>query len=112
MVVFRTIVGVIVGYVTYAVLSMLLVGFVMGTEGPVVVVAGLVGLAAIGLAAGWLASLIAGEKARIATMVAATLVVLATLANLLMGLGAEPLWYKVGTLVLTAGAIFLVGSRR
>jgi hypothetical protein len=38
--------------------------------------------------------------------------VLATLANLVMRPGAEPVWYKDGTLVLTASVILLAGLRR
>ncbi len=44
--------------------------------------------------------------------VLAGLVALATVANLAMQLGAEPTWYKVGTLVLTAPAILCLGLRR
>jgi hypothetical protein len=112
MVIFRTIVGIIVGYVVFAASSMLLLGLTMELEGPLTIVLALAGLVVIGLVAGSLAALIAGPKARIATIIAATLVALATLANLLMGLGAEPAWYKLGTLLLTTGAILLVGLRR
>lgn len=44
-------------------------------------------------------------------VVVIALVAIATIANLVMGFGAEPVWYKVGTLVLTALAVLLVGLR-
>ena len=69
-------------------------------------------LAVIGLAAGWIATTIAGAHRRLVSYLLAGLVALATLANLVLGFGAEPVWYKVGTLVLTAPAILLVGLRR
>ncbi len=46
-----------------------------------------------------------------AAYVAAGLVVLATATNLAMGLGAEPNWFKVGTLLLTVPAMVLIGQR-
>ena len=107
----RTIAAVLIGYVVFAMASMMLVGQVMDREGPVIVVVGLVALAMIGLAAGYVASSIAGGKGRLTGCILAGLVAVATLANLVMQLGAEPTWYKVGTLILTAPMILLVGLR-
>ena len=36
----------------------------------------------------------------------------ATLVNLILAAGAEPLWYKLGTLLLTVPLILGVGLRR
>ncbi|MCZ6727612.1 MAG: hypothetical protein O7A98_09710, partial [Acidobacteria bacterium] len=69
---------------------------------------GLIGLALIGLVSGFMAATISRENGRLAGYILAGLVGLATAANLAMGLGAEPVWYKVGTLVLTAPLILLV----
>lgn len=107
----RAIAGIIVGYLVFAVGSMLLISPVMSQEGPVIIVVALVALAVIGLIAGWLATAVGGKHARLVVCVVAGLVALATIANLVMKLGAEPDWYKVGTLLLTAPAILLVGLR-
>ena len=107
----RIVAGVVVGYVVFAVGSMLLVGPVMSGEGASIVVLGLVWLALVGLISGFVAAAISGADRGMVGCILSGLVALATLANLLMGLGAEPNWYKVGTLVLTAPAIFLVSSR-
>ena len=109
--IFRAIAGIIVGYLVFAAASMMLVGLVIARQGPFVVVIALVTLALVGLAAGWVAAAIAGESRRLASYILAGLVALATLANLVMGFGAEPVWYKIGTLVLTAPAILLIGLR-
>ena len=110
--IFRVIVSVVVGYVVFASASMFLVGQVMIRSGAWMVIGGLAGLAFIGLATGFIAKMIAGEKASLAPNILAGLVVLATLANLVMGLDAEPAWYKLGTLILTATIIFAVGRHR
>lgn len=107
----RAIAGVLIGYFVYAYASMTLVGAIMGSEGTATVAMALAALAAIGALAGALAALVAGPKAAVATTVAAGLVVLATLANLILKLGAEPVWFKVGTLLLTAPILCLVGRR-
>lgn len=101
----------VVGYVAFAGGSMLLVGPVMAQTGPLAMVLGLAGLLLIGLVAGFLAAKISGDSCRIAGIVLTALIVLATLANLLMELGAEPRWYKLGTLLLTAPMILLVCLR-
>lgn len=108
----RAIVAIVVGYVLFAVASMLLVGPVMTRQGLFMVVVALVALALIGLVVGLVAKAIAGGHRRLVGYILAGLVALATVANLVMGLGAEPVWYKIGTLVLTAPAILLVGFRR
>jgi len=108
----RIILAIIAGYFLFAACSMLLVGLVMGKSGLFVVILGLTGLALVGLIAGWVARAIAGKMARIAGYVLAGLILVATLANLLMQLGAEPVWYKIGTLVLTAPAVVCVSLRQ
>lgn len=110
--VLRIIVAVVVGYLVFAVGSMFLVGNAMTREGPLVVILSSVGLAVIGLLVGIVAAALAGAGARTAIYILTGLVVLATLVNLVIGLGAEPVWYKIGTLVLTAPAIVLAGLRR
>jgi hypothetical protein len=107
----RTLAAVIVGYLGYAGGSMLLVGPVMAQPGTLGKVLGLAGLLFVGLVAGLLAAKIAGGGRRVAGFVLAGLVLLATLANLFMELGAEPRWYKLGTLVLVAPAILVVCLR-
>lgn len=107
----RAILAVVIGYVLFAASSMLLVGPVMTRQGPLMVVVALVALAAIGVVVGLVARAVAGESRQLAGCILAGLVALATLANLFMGLGAEPLWYKLGTLVLTVPAILFVGIR-
>ena len=107
----RIIAAIVVGYVLFALGSMFLVGPVMAKEGTVIIVLGLIGLALVGLFSGLIARAIAGEKAQVAGYVLAALVGLATLANLLMQLGAEPVWYKVGTLLLTMPLILVVCLR-
>lgn len=109
--IFRALVGVVVGYLVYAISSMLLVGLVMGQKGPIVIVIGCVALAAIGWVAGFLAIKIAGGLTRPVIFVLAALVAAATIANLAMQLGAEPTWYKVGTLLLTVPLILVAGLR-
>ena len=110
--VIRAIAAILIGYVVFAFSSMVLVGPVMNGSGPLIIVGALVGLASIGLAVGFVTTLVAGIKARLATSVVFGLVVLATVANLLMGLGAEPNWYKVATLVVCAPIILLIGRFR
>jgi len=106
--VLRIILASVVGYLAYAVGSMLLVSPVMEGEGAPIIALGLVGLALIGLASGWLAARTSGGNQRWAGYIVSGLIALATVANLAIGLGAEPVWYKVGTLVLTAPLSLLV----
>lgn len=108
----RTIIAIIVGYLLFAVTSMLLVSPVMSRQGPITVVLAFMCLALIGGASGWVAAMISGGTARLASSILAGIVAVATLANLLMKLGAEPVWYKVATLVLTVPAILLAGRWR
>lgn len=110
--VLRIVAAVVVGYLAFALTSMALVWPVTAGEGPMIVVLGLIGLALIGLLAGFVAAAISGEDRRLAGYVLAGLVALATVANLVTGLGAEPVWYKVGTLVLTVPLIVIVCLRR
>jgi hypothetical protein len=84
----------------------------MVQEGPIMVVLALTALGVIGLVGGVLAAAISGTHSRLACFILAGVVLLATLANLLLRLGSEPDWYKVGTLLLTGPAIVLVGLRR
>ena len=107
----RIVVGVVVGYLVYAVGSMLLAGHAIAGGGAIVVVLVLLGLAAIGAVAGLAAGRIGEEGGRTAATVAAALVALATGLNLALSLGAEPTWYKVGTLLLTVPLVGLVGRR-
>ena len=109
--IFRAFAGVVVGYLVYAVASMLLVGVVMGQKGPVIVGLGCIALAVIGGVAGFLAKMIAGRMTRPVGFILAALVAAATIANLALHLGAEPTWYKVGTLLLTVPAILLASLR-
>ena len=109
--IFRAFAGVIVGYLIFAVSSMMLVGMVMERSGPVVMGLGWLSLAAIGCVSGWVASKIAGNTRRPVGYVLAGLVAAATIANLAMRLGAEPTWYKIGTLLLTAPAILMISLR-
>ncbi len=110
--VFRTIAAILVGYVLFASASMMLVGPVMAQQGPMIVVLALIALAVIGLVVGFVAAMIAGSKRLLAGYIVAGLVCLATLANLVMQLGAEPVWYKVATLFVTAPLIVLVCRRQ
>ena len=110
--VLRGVVAIVAGYVVFALASMLLVGRVMAGEGWLIIALGLIGLAGVGLASGALGAVIAGANGRWVGFVLAGLVALATVANLAMQLGAEPTWYKVGTLVLTAPLILLICLRR
>lgn len=107
----RTIAGVVVGYLIFAAASMLMIGAVTEGQGPVAIGLGLLGLTLIGLIAGFVAMSIAGANIRLVGFVLAGLVVIATAANLILQLGAEPLWYKVGTLALTAPGILFVCLR-
>lgn len=107
----RAFAGIVVGYLIYAISSMLMVGVVMGRSGAIVIILGLVGLAVIGLVAGCATAKISGDTRRLTGLILAGLVVVATLANLLLQLGAEPTWYKVGTLLLTAPAILVACVR-
>ncbi len=108
----RTIVGIVVGYLSYAAASMLLVGTVMAGAGAVRTLVTLVGLLLIGLGSGLVTTAIAGAHGRLASAIVGGLVALATLANLAMQLGAEPSWYKLGTLLLTVPAIVLASRRQ
>ncbi|MCH9648295.1 MAG: hypothetical protein K0U98_08655 [Deltaproteobacteria bacterium] len=108
----RMVLAIIAGYLLFAVASMSLLVPVMGREGLVVIVLALAVLAIIGVTSGYLAKVIAGGKSKLACSILAALVALATLANLVFQTGAEPVWYKIGTLVLTASMILLVGSRQ
>lgn len=103
--------AVVVGYLIYAVSSMLLVGLVMAQKGPITVGLACVALAAIGCLAGFLAVKIAGSMRRPTGFILAGLVASATIANLAMLLGAEPTWYKLATLLLTVPAILVVSLR-
>ncbi len=107
----RAIAAVVVGYVLFAGSSMMLVGPVMSRQGGLMIVVALVALAVIGMVVGLVARVIAGDYRKPVAYILTGLVALATLVNLFMGLGAEPTWYKIGTLVLTAPAICLVGHR-
>ncbi len=108
----RTIVGIVVGYLSFAAASMLLVGTAMAGAGAVRALVALVGLLLIGLGSGLATTVIAGPHGRLASAIVGGLVALATLANLAMQLGAEPSWYKLGTLLLTVPAIVLTGRRQ
>ncbi len=108
---FRSIAAVLLGWALFATASMVIVTVVMAQEGPVIIVFALVSLTITGLVTGLLAASIAGSNRRIVGYILAGLVVLATLTNLLLNLGAEPVWYKVGTLVLTAPSILLMCLR-
>ena len=109
----RAIVAVVVGYALFAGASMLLVRFgpVMTQQGPLMVVVVLVALALIGLVVGLNARIIAGEQRQLVGYLLAGLVALATMVNLFIGLSAEPAWYKLGILALTAPTILLMGVR-
>jgi len=109
--IFRAFAGVIVGYLIFAVSSMMLVGMVMQRSGPVIMGLGWLALAAIGCVSGFVASKIAGNTRRPVGFVLAGLIAAATIANLAMQLGAEPTWYKMGTLLLTVPAIVVVSLR-
>lgn len=111
MIILRTAAGVIVGYVVYAFCSMTLVGAVMGSQSTGTTISSLAALAVIGGIAGALTALIAGPKSGLAVAITAGLVTLATVANLALQLGAEPVWFKLGTLLLTVPALLLVGRR-
>lgn len=108
----RIIGAIVTGYLVFALASMLLVGLVMAQQGPLIAALALVGLPLIGLAAGFTARAIAGEKRRLAAYILAGLVLLATLVNLILAAGAERIWYKVGTLLLTVPLILVVGIRQ
>lgn len=108
----RTLGAVVVGYVLFAVASMLLISLLATGDGLVLTVLALAALAVIGLLSGWTAAAISGETRQLAGYIVAGLVAVATIANLAMQLGAEPVWYKVGTLVLTVPGIILATRRR
>jgi len=107
----RALVGVVVGYLIYALASMLVVGMVTPREGPTAMFLGLTALLVIGGIAGFATSAIAGGMKRPAALILAGLVAMATVANLAMQLGAEPTWYKVGTLLLTTPVIVIMSFR-
>ncbi len=110
MTVLRLVGAAILGYLLFAVGSMQLVGLVM-RGGAAAAIGALVGLAVIGAVVGYLTARIAGPKAAVAAAVAATLIGLATLANLVFGLGAEPVWYKLATLLVTIPIVLWVARR-
>lgn len=64
-------------------------------------------LAAIGLVGGFVTSLIAGRRALLHCGIVAALVVLVTIGNLLMGVAAEPVWYKALVFVVLVPALLL-----
>jgi len=103
--------AVVVGYLIYAVSSMLLVGLVMAQKGPIMVGLACVALAAIGWVAGFVAVKVAGSMRRPAAFILAGLISAATIANLVLQLGAEPTWYKIATLLLTVPAILIASLR-
>lgn len=104
----RAIGAVLTGYVLYALASMVVASLLVRREGLVFAALALVALAAIGWMAGLGASAVAGDGRRVAGYVVAGLVALATLGNLVMQVGAEPVWYKVATLLLTVPGILWV----
>ena len=108
----RVVLAVIVGYLVYAIFSMLLAQPVLEQAETFVVVASLAGLVLIGLMAGFVAHWIGREMSGVAVCIMAGLIALATIANLIMQLGAEPMWYKIGTLLLTVPAALWIGTRR
>lgn len=112
MAIVRLIAAVLVGYLVYAAGSMLLVGPVSSGGGAGTVALGAAGLAVIGLLCGLAAAGIAGGRRRAAAFGVGGLILLAAGANLAMQLGAEPLWYKAATMLITAPAAVLVGLRR
>lgn len=109
--IFRAIAGVVLGYVVFAFGSMILVMLVLTQEGQSVYAVVYVSLALIGLVSGWTATSIAGHYKTVAVCAVATLVLIATLANLFLQLGAEPNWFKLATLVLTIPAILVFALR-
>lgn len=110
MILFRTLSSIIVGYVAYAFTSMLLIAVMMSTTGVAQVMLGCVGLVFIALLVCYLVAVVSGKQLEsdnhIALFIVASLIVVATSANLFLELGAEPVWYKLGTLfVLVPGTI-------
>ncbi len=108
----RIIGGVVAGYFIFAIASMSLLGLLGARTGFAVMAGTLLALAVIGVVAGLAVRLIAATAGRpVGAYVLAGLVALATLANLILQLGAEPTWYKLGTLLLTVPAVVWAALR-
>lgn len=108
----RTAGGIVLGYVVYAVGSMLLVGPVVSSSTTVGVVVAAIGLPIIGFTAGNVTALVAAGRRTLSGYLVAALVLLATLVNIIQNLGAEPIWYKIGTIVLVIPAVLFATRRR
>jgi hypothetical protein len=107
----RSIASVLAGYLVFALGSsaFVYVWFIQRRSAVDVVsiLLSLVCLAAIGLAGGFVTSLIAGRRALLHCGIVAALVGLVTIGNLLMGVAAEPVWYKALVFVVFVPALLL-----
>ncbi len=108
----RGVAAIVIGYLVIAFVSMSLGGVVMARGGLGIVVLALVALAISGGMVGLMTRLISGRNPRASGFTLAGLVSIATLANLVLGLGAEPAWFKIGTLLVSAPAIVFVCLRQ
>lgn len=107
----RVIAGVVVGYLAFAVGSMMLVGPATPPTAAGWALTSVLGLGGIGLVSGEICRWLAGPRHRLASRILAALVAAATLANLLLDLGAEPWWFKLAILLLTVPIILWTGIR-
>ena len=97
----------ILGYLVYAIGSMVLVGLVVSSSTTLGIVMAGIGLPVIGFLAGKLTTIVDANHGTMNGYVVAGLVLLATLVNIVQNLGAEPVWYKIGTLLLVIPAVLL-----
>ena len=104
--------AVLAGYFIFALASMAVISLLGSLQGPISVVVALAALAVTGFLAGLVVRVLAGGGSRWPGYTTGGLVALATVANLLLRLGAEPVWYKTATLVLTVPLLLLVSRPR
>ncbi len=102
----------LVGYVVYAIGSMLLVGLVVSNSTILGVVIAVIGLPVIGFLAGKVIALSDANHGKIIGYIVSGIVLLATLVNIIQNLGSEPLWYKIGTILLVIPAILFASRGR
>ena len=101
----------LLGYLVYAIGSMLLVGLVVSNSTTLGVIIAVIGLPVVGFLAGKLIGLVDAIHMTMIGYIVAGLVLFATLVNIVQNLGSEPIWYKIGTIVLVIPAM-LIATRR
>ncbi|MCI0390861.1 MAG: hypothetical protein MOB07_19115 [Acidobacteria bacterium] len=107
----RSIASVLAGYLVFALGSstFVYVWFIQrrSAADTVSILLSVICLAAIGFACGFVTSLLAGRRALLHCGIVAALVALVTIGNLLMGVAAEPVWYKALVFVVLVPALLL-----